>query len=200
MNTQLWQKSLMTLVSLFLCAAASAKDATPARAPSREVSNVMKVTCKKCPELNALTEQFMALDYLKEQDKDKGYELILRVLDYADSARDSFHSKIPNMQEFEAFVRLAGAAVPYDMESSLAGLIADLTSKSKSFKQSYERVLATVERCRREEMKSAVEEIKCTEPLRQKGVYEQPGHEAEGEACIKKPAQSLEECFKSAKH
>ncbi len=145
---------------------------------SKRNATVTAGGCATCRDMEKLETEFNKLHYSVPAQAKRGEEKLPPVLDIGQRLNsESLGARGGNFyQEFESYVRLAGASLPFDMETQIAADIAmiviakDAEEKSRAASDAtptktqaiYDRVLNSMrDECRKKLLKAVVEERVC---------------------------------------
>lgn len=155
-------------------------------------------TCDKCAAIESLETEFNKLDYSNYEDRHKGAERLDDVFPYFSDLENKTKLDASEKTRFLALVKLSAAALPYDVETSLAAEIDSVIYRNPSLRADYQKVLNSIpDNCRRKFLADAVEEQGCVANLADAGKYEKAGKKSQAKSCTKKNGFSFDKCLES---
>ena len=153
-------------------------------------------SCDKCAAIQALEAEFNKLDYSDAEDRHKGAERLEDVFPYFSDLENK--TKLTNSEKarFLALVKLTAAALPYDVETSLAAEIDSVMYRNPGLKADFQKALNNVaDSCRRSFLAEAVEEQGCVANQMDAGKYEKAGVKSRAKSCTKGNGFDFDKCL-----
>lgn len=162
-----------------------------AYATERKPANTKRTaTCSRCPDIQKLETEFLALKYEEKKDRAAGRLLMVRVL----AQLERFHThkrSAASKEEFRALINLIAAALPFDEGTESAESIASLISESRELKSIYAQALNAVsDSCRQQLLRAVTEERLCMIEVEERGQANQRPL-----ACVGNPVFRYDVCI-----
>lgn len=139
--------------------------------------------CADCATVKALQTIFSQLKYMDSQDREKGANALPQVMSSVHSFADK-DDRVNKATDFKTLLHLIAVALPYDVETSLAGSVSSLITDPALLAVYRSTVVEVSEPCQRQLLVTSVEEHSCTGEVRDAGLYERPGVRDFSSACV----------------
>jgi hypothetical protein len=155
-------------------------------------------SCDKCAAIETLEAEFNKLDYSDMDDRHKGAERLDDVFPYFSDLENKKKLTASEKARFLALVKLSAAALPYDVETSLAAEIDSVMYKNPALKADFQKALNNVaDTCRRKLLADAVEEQGCVANQMAAGKYEKAGVKSRAKSCTKENGFDFDKCLEN---
>lgn len=154
-------------------------------------------SCKNCRLLEQSAQSAKRLNYLDENDFNKGAHLVPAFLSISTQLKDAKKLSASQKQEFVALVSNSVEIVPYDEESAVAADIAILMLDKPELNSEYQRVIKKLpESCNKQLFEVTIAEQLCLRKAIKEGRYENPGKKDEDNCEDTARAFNYESCIK----
>lgn len=182
--------SFVVMSSLML---AQTTQAANVKATTSKAKASSSTSCKVCHENELMQRMFEKLNVTNEADRQKGYALVASFIEGLVAFSEAPRANSAERETtFRSYIQLAGAAVPFDMESQAAQVFSDIVEKDKALASVFDKEIKNMsDVCAAGLLQAMMKEHSCINKLNEAGRYETPGvrskdDDSRAESCIQK--------------